>query len=62
MLFPRVVQDVDVCLCLKTADSISMMVDTIRSVNDRVSYGDDEPTLNVVVIRQLVAENSVCFM
>ena len=35
-----------------------MIVDTIRTVNDRVSYCDDEPTLNVVVIRQLVAENN----
>jgi len=36
-----------------------MMVDTIRTVSDRVSYCDDEPTLNVVVVRQLVAENNV---
>jgi len=39
-----------------------MMVDTIRAVSDRVSYCDDEPTLNVVVIRQLVAENNVRYM
>ena len=43
----------------QTADSISMMLDAIRTVSDRVSYCDDEPTLNVVVIRQLVAENNV---
>jgi len=43
----------------QTADSISMIVDTIRTVSDRVNYCDDEPTLNVVVIRQLVAENNV---
>jgi len=36
-----------------------MVVDTIRTVNDRVSYCDDEPTLNVIVICQLVAENNV---
>ena len=36
-----------------------MMVDTIRTVSDRVSYCDDEPTLNIVVVRQLVAENNV---
>jgi len=36
-----------------------MMVDTVRVVSDRVSYYDDEPMLNVVVIRQLVAENNV---
>jgi len=36
-----------------------MIVDTIRTVSDRVNYCDDEPTLNVVVIRQLVAENNV---
>jgi len=36
-----------------------MIVDTIRTVSDRVNYCDDESTLNVVVIRQLVAENNV---
>jgi len=36
-----------------------MMVDTTRTVSDRVNYCDDEPTLNVVVIRQLVTENNV---
>jgi len=36
-----------------------MMVDTVRAVSDRVNYVDDEPMLNVVVIRQLVAENNV---
>ena len=43
----------------QTADSISMMVDTVRTVSDRISYCDDEPMLNVVVIRQLVVENNV---
>ena len=36
-----------------------MMVDTVRAVSDRVNYCDDEPMLNVGVIRQLVAENNV---
>ena len=51
--------EVCVCVCWKTADSISMITDTIRTVSDRVNYCDDEPTLNVVVIRQLVTENNV---
>jgi len=37
-----------------------MMTDTIRAVSDRVNYSDDEPSLNVNVIRQLVADNNVC--
>jgi len=47
------------CFCGQTADSISMLTDTVRCVSDRVNYCDDEPMLNVVVIRQLVAENNV---
>lgn len=44
---------------VQAAENLSMLLETTRSLNDKVSYSDDEPTLNVKIIRQLIAENTV---
>lgn len=36
-----------------------MLLETTRNLSDKVSYNDDEPTLNVKIVRQLIAENDV---